>query len=281
MDGGGISPGSKGSPTPKGDSVRPLGPLLVPRLQLHPPSSSLATAVGKGPRQFDTRSLNEENFIASIEWWNKHQDNIKQKAKAKNQKEEGAKQAFDPEDMDEKKSQMSADSGLSVTSGSQKSDSESVTSSEPPILTRSTSQDSEGSTVVSNSSGETLGADSDLSSNAGDGTPGKLALHHTGSRGGTLSDSEIETNSATSPIFGKTHMLKPGLLEPQSNVSKGGPLLPPEDVSMRIYLCEGLLGKERSTLWDQLQFWEDAFLDAVMLEREGMGMDQGPQEMID
>uniref|UniRef100_A0A8C9T623 MAP kinase-activating death domain protein n=1 Tax=Scleropages formosus TaxID=113540 RepID=A0A8C9T623_SCLFO len=188
----------------------------------------------------------------------------------------GAKQAFDPEDMDEKKSQMSADSGLSVTSGSQ-----SVTSSEPPILTRSTSQDSEGSTVVSNSSGETLGADSDLSSNAGDGTPGKLALHHTGSRGGTLSDSEIETNSATSPIFGKTHMLKPGLLEPQSNVSKGGPLLPPEDVSMRIYLCEGLLGKERSTLWDQLQFWEDAFLDAVMLEREGMGMDQGPQEMID
>lgn len=41
------------------------------------------------------------------------------------------------------------------------------------------------------------------------------------------------------------------------------------------------IGKERSTLWDQLQFWEDAFLDAVMLEREGMGMDQGPQEMID
>lgn len=40
-------------------------------------------------------------------------------------------------------------------------------------------------------------------------------------------------------------------------------------------------GKERSTLWDQLQFWEDAFLDAVMLEREGMGMDQGPQEMIE
>lgn len=41
------------------------------------------------------------------------------------------------------------------------------------------------------------------------------------------------------------------------------------------------IGKERSTLWDQVQFWEDTFLDAVMLEREGMGMDQGPQEMID
>lgn len=45
-----------------------------------------------------------------------------------------------------------------------------------------------------------------------------------------------------------------------------------------VHVCSG---KERSTLWDQLQFWEDAFLDAVMLEREGMGMDQGPQEMIE
>lgn len=45
--------------------------------------------------------------------------------------------------------------------------------------------------------------------------------------------------------------------------------------------CMRCTGKERSTLWDQMQFWEDAFLDAVMLEREGMGMDQGPQEMID
>lgn len=43
----------------------------------------------------------------------------------------------------------------------------------------------------------------------------------------------------------------------------------------------GVSGKERSTLWDQMQFWEDAYLDAVMLEREGMGMDQGPQEMIE
>lgn len=92
-------------------------------------------------------------------------------------------------DAEEKKSQISADSGLSVTSGSQvcwravsvfelvvnvlsgnismrfscyflfifchlgfqKSDTESVTSSEPPILTRSTSQDSEASTVVGHS----------------------------------------------------------------------------------------------------------------------------------
>ncbi|KAM7015290.1 MAP kinase-activating death domain protein isoform 11-T11 [Tautogolabrus adspersus] len=183
-------------------------------------------------------------------------------------------------DAEEKKSQISADSGLSVTSGSQKSDTESVRSSEPPILTRSTSQDSEASTVISNSSGETLGADSDLSSTAGDGLGGRVAAHLNQSRG-TLSDSEIETNPATSTVFGKTHTLKPGAKDHAHGMAKVTPTQPMEDISMRIYLCEGLLGKERSTLWDQLQFWEDAYLDAVMLEREGMGMDQGPQEMIE
>uniref|UniRef100_A0A671R9I2 MAP kinase-activating death domain protein n=1 Tax=Sinocyclocheilus anshuiensis TaxID=1608454 RepID=A0A671R9I2_9TELE len=192
---------------------------------------------------------------------------------------DGGKQRLEGGDTEEKKSQISADSGLSVTSGSQKSDTESLASSEPPALTRSTSQDSEASTVVSNSSGETLGADSDLSSTAGDGLTGRHAQHLNLSRG-TLSDSEIETNPATSSVFGKTHKLKPGVKEPVG-VNKGTPAPPLEDVSMRIYLCEGLLGKERSTLWDQMQFWEDAYLDAVMLEREGMGMDQGPQEMID
>ncbi|XP_056121386.1 MAP kinase-activating death domain protein isoform X29 [Rhinichthys klamathensis goyatoka] len=247
------SPGSKESPSGRMESARAAGVLLVPRIQLPPPSS------GKSPRQFDTRSLNEENFIASIG-------------------ADGAKQRLEGGDTDEKKSQISADSGLSVTSGSQKSDTESLASSEPPALTRSNSQDSEASTV-SNSSGETLGADSDLSSTAGDGQTGRHAQHLNLSRG-TLSDSEIETNPATSSVFGKTHMLKPGVKGPVS-VNKGAPAPPLEDVSMRIYLCEGLLGKERSTLWDQVQFWEDAYLDAVMLEREGMGMDQGPQEMID
>ncbi|XP_043100301.1 MAP kinase-activating death domain protein isoform X24 [Puntigrus tetrazona] len=247
------SPGSKESPSGRMESARAAGVLLVPRIQLPPPSS------GKSSRQFDTRSLNEENFIASIG-------------------ADGAKHRLEGGDTEEKKSQISADSGLSVTSGSQKSDTESLASSEPPALTRSTSQDSEASTV-SNSSGETLGADSDLSSTAGDGLTGRHAQHLNLSRG-TLSDSEIETNPATSSVFGKTHKLKPGVKEPLG-VNKVAPAAPLEDVSMRIYLCEGLLGKERSTLWDQMQFWEDAFLDAVMLEREGMGMDQGPQEMID
>lgn len=35
----------------------------------------------------------------------------------------------------------------------------------------------------------------------------------------------------------------------------------PSPDTPRVYVFEGLLGKERSQLWDQMQFWEDAFLD--------------------
>ncbi|XP_065451272.1 MAP kinase-activating death domain protein isoform X32 [Chrysemys picta bellii] len=231
---------------------KPTMKLPVPQLMPRVPSPA-----GKGTREFDTRSLKEENFIASIG-------------------SEGVKHFFDLGETDEKKSQISADSGLSLTSGSQKSDLDSVASAGPAVMIRSTSQDSEVSTVVSNSSGETLGADSDLSSNAGDGFSGENGGNLTGSRN-TVSDSEIETNSATSSIFGKSQSLKHSVKDIKGS-SPGRAL---EDVSLRVYLYEGLLGKERSTLWDQVQFWEDAFLDAVMLEREGMGMDQGPQEMID
>ncbi|XP_055298322.1 MAP kinase-activating death domain protein isoform X7 [Sitodiplosis mosellana] len=49
----------------------------------------------------------------------------------------------------------------------------------------------------------------------------------------------------------------------------------------RVYIYEGMLGKERSNLWDQMQFWEDAFLDAVSQERDMVGMDQGPSEMME
>ncbi|KAJ7406111.1 MAP kinase-activating death domain protein [Pitangus sulphuratus] len=242
----GKDPGSSPRVEPK-----PAMQLPVPQITPKPPSPA-----GKGPREFDTRSLKEENFIASIGT-------------------EGVKQ-FDLGETDEKKSQISADSGLSLASGSQKSDFDSIPSGGPTVMVRSTSQDSEVSTVVSNSSGETLGADSDLSSNAGDGPSVENGGNLAGSRG-TVSDSEIETNSATSSIFAKSHNLKQSVKDGKGSAPGRGP----EDGNQRVYLYEGLLGKERSTLWDQMQFWEDAFLDAVMLEREGMGMDQGPQEMID
>ncbi|XP_044785093.2 MAP kinase-activating death domain protein isoform X23 [Bubalus bubalis] len=264
----GKDPGLAGRGDPKA-----MAQLRVPQLGPLAPS-----APGKSPKELDTRSLKEENFVASIG-------------------PEVIKPTFDLGETDEKKSQVSADSGVSLTSGSQRTDPDSVIGVSPTVMIRSSSQDSEVSTVVSNSSGETLGADSDLSSSAGDGPGGEGSAHLAGSRG-TLSDSEIETNSATSAIFGKAHSLKPSVKEKLV----GSPVRSSEDVSQRVYLYEGLLGrdkgsmwdqledaametfsisKERSTLWDQMQFWEDAFLDAVMLEREGMGMDQGPQEMID
>ncbi|XP_035960933.2 MAP kinase-activating death domain protein isoform X21 [Halichoerus grypus] len=260
----GKDPGLAGRGDPKATAQ-----LRVPQLGPWAPS-----AAGKGPKELDTRSLKEENFVASVG-------------------PEVIKPVFDLRETDEKKSQISADSGVSLTSGSQRTDPDSVIGVSPAVMIRSSSQDSE----VSNSSGETLGADSDLSSNAGDGPGGEGSAHLASSRG-TLSDSEIETNSATSTIFGKAHNLKPSVKEKLV----GSPVRSSEDVSQRVYLYEGLLGrdkgsmwdqledaametfsisKERSTLWDQMQFWEDAFLDAVMLEREGMGMDQGPQEMID
>nr|XP_012417502.1 PREDICTED: MAP kinase-activating death domain protein isoform X5 [Odobenus rosmarus divergens] len=243
---GGKGPGLAGRGAPKA-----MVQLRVPQLGPRAPG-----AAGRGPKELDTRSLKEENFVASVG-------------------PEVIKPVFDLRETDEKKSQISADSGVSLTSGSQRTDPDSVIGVSPAVMIRSSSQDSEVSTV-SNSSGETLGADSDLSSNAGDGPGGEGSAHLASSRG-TLSDSEIETNSATSTIFGKAHNLKPSVKEKLV----GSPVRSSEDVSQRVYLYEGLLGKERSTLWDQMQFWEDAFLDAVMLEREGMGMDQGPQEMID
>ncbi|NP_001363590.1 MAP kinase-activating death domain protein isoform 72 [Homo sapiens] len=183
----GKDPGLAGRGDPKA-----MAQLRVPQLGPRAPS-----ATGKGPKELDTRSLKEENFIASIG-------------------PEVIKPVFDLGETEEKKSQISADSGVSLTSSSQ----------------------------------------------------------------------------------GKAHSLKPSIKEKLA----GSPIRTSEDVSQRVYLYEGLLGrdkgsmwdqledaametfsisKERSTLWDQMQFWEDAFLDAVMLEREGMGMDQGPQEMID
>nr|DBA17464.1 TPA: hypothetical protein GDO54_002908 [Pyxicephalus adspersus] len=265
---GTVTPVSRDSVTIQRGEPRPV-PQMPPQQLLPRPSGS----TGRGAREFDTRSLKEENFVASIELWNKHREVKKQKAMDK-QSTEQPKQVIDSADTEEKKSQISADSGLSVTSGSQRSDLDGV-STGPSILIRSSSQDSEISTVVSNSSGETLGADSDLSSNAGDTLGGPGGGRLSGSRG-AVSDSEIQMNSLTGAIFGKSQALRPG-----ERISGASPSLPPQDFSQRIYLYEGLLGKERSTLWDQMQFWEDAFLDAVMLEREGMGMDQGPQEMID
>lgn len=66
----------------------------------------------------------------------------------------------------------------------------------------------------------------------------------------------------------------------QATLSSGIPLAPLNE-DARVYLYEGLLQKDRSHLWDQVQFWEEAFLDAVSHERCLIGMDQGPSEMLE
>ncbi|CAH8543491.1 unnamed protein product [Schistosoma rodhaini] len=50
----------------------------------------------------------------------------------------------------------------------------------------------------------------------------------------------------------------------------------------RIYLYENLIdGHERSRLWDHMQFWEDTFFDTVAQERDILGLDQAPTEMLE
>ncbi|KPJ01968.1 MAP kinase-activating death domain protein [Papilio xuthus] len=66
---------------------------------------------------------------------------------------------------------------------------------------------------------------------------------------------------------------------PSVGVPTTSPITSPD--TARTYLYQGLIGKERSNLWDQMQFWEDAFLDAVSQERDMIGMDQGANEMME
>ncbi|XP_011142134.1 MAP kinase-activating death domain protein isoform X4 [Harpegnathos saltator] len=109
---------------------------------------------------------------------------------------------------------------------------------------------------------------------------------HQASFRSTVSDSEVEQGNF--PRQGKQR--SGSVWSSKSSLSTGfryhgGSLIPtttqPSPEAARTYLFEGLLGKERSPLWDQMQFWEDAFLDAVSQERDMMGMDQGPGEMME
>lgn len=74
---------------------------------------------------------------------------------------------------------------------------------------------------------------------------------------------------------------------PKSRISHGyryrGQLIqlqPKSDVGRR-YLFEGFTGKDRSSLWDRMEFWECAYLDAVTAERDTIGMNERAAELID
>nr|XP_029717400.1 MAP kinase-activating death domain protein-like isoform X4 [Aedes albopictus] len=106
----------------------------------------------------------------------------------------------------------------------------------------------------------------------------------------TVSDTEYEKHPKGSSTLKDAKKMAGGLFTGKSSLSAGfrytgGSLIPtsnsPSPDAPRVYLFEGLVGKERSNVWDQMQFWEDAFLDAVSQERDMIGMDQGPGEMME
>ncbi|EEB16134.1 map-kinase activating death domain protein, putative [Pediculus humanus corporis] len=109
---------------------------------------------------------------------------------------------------------------------------------------------------------------------------------HRASFRSTVSDSEVDGGNFIKPQKQRNS----SVWSSKSSISAGfryhgGSIIntsgSPSPDGGRTYLFEGLIGKERSNLWDQMQFWEDAFLDAVSLERDIVGMDQGPREMME
>ncbi|XP_071056798.1 MAP kinase-activating death domain protein isoform X2 [Onthophagus taurus] len=109
---------------------------------------------------------------------------------------------------------------------------------------------------------------------------------HQASFRSTVSDTEVENlqfpknpKQRTSSVWSSKSSLSTGFRYHGGHMVNTA-TTPSPDVP-RTYLFEGLTGKERSTLWDQMQFWEDAFLDAVSQERDMIGMDQGPREMME
>ncbi|CAG5077275.1 Similar to Rab3-GEF: MAP kinase-activating death domain protein (Drosophila melanogaster) [Cotesia congregata] len=153
------------------------------------------------------------------------------------------------------------------------------------LLSKLASFDSEGgSRTTHGSSIMSLGGDSPDNKNTLSNHPAFRQSHQsTLSIRSAVSDSEVEQgnnrNEKRGSIWSSKSSLSAGFRY------HGGNLLPttttPSPEAARTYLFEGLLGKERSRLWDQMQFWEDAFLDAVSQERDMIGMDQGPGEMME
>ncbi|KAG8035487.1 hypothetical protein G9C98_006933 [Cotesia typhae] len=153
------------------------------------------------------------------------------------------------------------------------------------LLSKLASFDSEGgSRTTHGSSIMSLGGDSPDNKNTLSHHPAFRQSHQsTLSIRSAVSDSEVEQgnnrNEKRGSIWSSKSSLSAGFRY------HGGNLLPttttPSPEAARTYLFEGLLGKERSRLWDQMQFWEDAFLDAVSQERDMIGMDQGPGEMME
>ncbi|KAH8388003.1 hypothetical protein KR093_010926 [Drosophila rubida] len=100
---------------------------------------------------------------------------------------------------------------------------------------------------------------------------GSLSVRMPSSCRSTVSDTEYENTTTSKDSKRSSGNLWSG----KSTLSAGfrytgGHLIntssSPSPDSPRVYLFEGLLGKDRLNLWNQMQFWEDAFLDAGPIE---------------
>ncbi|CAH1256776.1 MADD [Branchiostoma lanceolatum] len=247
----------------------------------------------KGSRRrknYDTRSLDEENMVAALgkrmflkKAWHLWTGNSWSDGFEVVEKPDGSTSGEDKESDRE-----------SIIEGAEGID-EDIKSAEDLLyikqrrkMNKNNSVDSdtvsESSTLVSNSS-ETLANDSDYSTASNENLWPQRINHH--SIRAAVSDSEIERTGG---------QMSPGRRAPtttwhsKSTLSKGfryrnGHLISTagstQDGVERHYIFEGLIGKERSALWENMQFWEDGYLDLVAQERELVGMDQAPADMID
>ncbi|XP_042207479.1 MAP kinase-activating death domain protein-like [Homarus americanus] len=152
------------------------------------------------------------------------------------------------------------------------------------LLSKLQSQDSEAGDALQGSEGPPSCGASDTGSIITNPAFQRQRLSHQSFRS-TVSDSEIEQGN-----FPRGSKRTSSMWSSKSSLSTGfryhaGNMIPtsttPSPDSGRTYLFEGLISKERSPLWDQMQFWEDCFLDAVAQERDMVGMDQGPSEMME
>ncbi|CAG9858627.1 unnamed protein product [Phyllotreta striolata] len=151
------------------------------------------------------------------------------------------------------------------------------------LLSKLTSFDSDGESTVHGSGGT-------ISPSAGSITMGPACnLNRGGNQASfrsTVSDTEVETlqfpkipKPRTSSVWSSKSSISAGFRYHGGNIINT--VTSPSPDGVRTYLFEGLVTKERSPLWDQMQFWEDVFLDAVSQERDMIGMDQGPREMME
>ncbi|XP_064482372.1 MAP kinase-activating death domain protein-like [Ornithodoros turicata] len=146
------------------------------------------------------------------------------------------------------------------------------------VLSKITSIDSEVSCQ-----GSDLAVPSCDASDTGSMTMNPVFQHHRSNASfrSTVSDSEVEAASLMS-----RQKRASSIWSTKSSLSAGfryGSIIPSHtspEVS-RVYIYEGLVGNNRSSLWDEPPFWEDAFFDAVAQERDIVGMDQRPGEMME